>query len=189
MLVEISGAGKYRLITQTSTIERDIALSNLLRTSGAQAACLGKLAAGEEPDTAVFEAFAGSGTVFEFLGAVLMPVADESVPRPHWLQRFAAWVLQRPALAPRGHGGDPLNWTPEIGHATAERLKKVSAPAGKQLLTHLVVAAAKSFFLAGLHSLATSRSSLRATMEGTPPQAQPTRGNGHAESMSSEIGQ
>ena len=188
MLVEIEGAGKFHTITKLSTIERDIVISNLLRTSGAQVAFLDKVAAGVEPDTAVFEAFAGSGKVFEFLGAALMPAEDESVPHPHWLQRAIRWLFWWLPAPPRvGHGGDPLNWTPEIGAATAERLKKVTAPAGKQMLTHLVVAAATSFFLAGLHSLVTSRSSLRAMMEGT--EARPNgHGNGSAAPMSSAPG-
>jgi hypothetical protein len=189
MLVEIEGAGKFHTITKASTIERDIVIANLLRASGAQAAFLEKVTAGLEPDTAVFEAFAASGMVFDFLGAALMPVADEAAPRPHWLQRLTAWVLQRPGAAARGHGGDPLNWTPAIGAATAERLKHVTAPAGKQMLTHLVVAAATSFFMAGLHSLVTSRSSLRAMMEGgTAVRPKTTGGNGSAAPMSSESG-
>jgi hypothetical protein len=180
MLLEFEGAGKFRLITNVSTIERDIALSNLLRSSGAQAAMLEALTASEEPDARVFNAVAASGRLFDLLGAALMPLEDAQAPPRLWWQKLLR--IYPPASV--GHGGDPLKWTPEIAANTAERLKHVTTPQAKQLLTLAVVELVKAFFLAGLHSLVTSRNSLRAIAERV--EARPAGANGA--SMNSETG-
>src|SRR5579859_3716367 len=127
MILEFEGIGNYKLIT-ASTIERDIALSNVLRSSGAHDAMLEALAAGEEPDRRIYEAVSGSGKIFDLLGASLVP-----------------------------EGVDPLAWSPAIARETAEALKKITAPKSKQLLLLSVVEMVKAFFLVGLHSLVISR--------------------------------
>jgi hypothetical protein len=129
MILEFEGVGNYKLIT-ASTIERDIAISNVLRSSGAHDAMLQALTAGEEPDRRIFEAISGSGKLFELLGASLVP-----------------------------EGVDPLTWTPAMARDTAQALKNISAPKAKQLLLLSVVELVKAFFLAELHSLVISRSS------------------------------
>lgn len=141
MLLDFGEAGTYRLIT-TSTIERDIAISNILRSSGAREAMITALSAGEEPDGRIFDAISGSGKLFDFLGAALMPEGD-----------------------------DPLKWTPEIARATAEKLKRIISPQIKQTLTLSVVELVKAFFLVGLHSLVTSlnSSAAKAAAEGVRP--------------------
>lgn len=178
MRLEFEGAGAYRLITH-GTIERDIALSVILKNSGAQDAMLSALGAGKNPDAAILDALSASGMLFDFLGAVLMPVADDEpkpLPRP-WLRRTLDRLLgTQPPPAPPGHGGDGLKWTPEIGKATGEKLKHVMAPEAKRILTIAVVELVKGFFLAGLHSLVTSPNSLRELAERVTAEAQP--GNG-----------
>lgn len=129
MILEFEGAGSYRLITD-STIERDIALSNLLRACGAYDAFRGALEQGGDVDSRLFEAVTVSGKLFDILGASLIP-----------------------------EGTDPLAWTPAIARETAEALRRITSPAAKQLLIASVVELVKAFFLAGLHSLATSRRS------------------------------
>lgn len=136
MLLEFEGAGTYRLIT-SSTIERDIAISNVLRSSGAQEAMIDAIKAGEEPDARLFNAISGSGKLFELLGASLVP-----------------------------EGVDPLEWSPELAKRTADTLKRVTAPEAKALLVRSVVELVKAFFLAGLVSSVTSPSFLRATANG-----------------------
>lgn len=128
MILEFEGVGNYKLIT-ASTIERDIAISNVLRSSGAHDAMLQALTAGEEPDRRIFEAISGSGQLFELLGAALVR-----------------------------EGVDPLTWTPAMAKETAAALKAITVPKAKQLLLLSVVELVKAFFLVGLHSLVISRS-------------------------------
>jgi hypothetical protein len=128
MVLEIDGAGTYSLITRR-TIENDIALSNLLRSSGAERALIDALTEGEEPDSKVFAAVSGSGKLFDILGAALVP-----------------------------EGTDPLEWTPKLQQQTADTLKRVISDAGKRTILLCIVPLVTSFFLAGLHSTATSRS-------------------------------
>jgi len=119
----------YQFATR-STIERDIRLSNLLRESGVQEAMLAALTAGEDVDARIFGALTQSGKIFDILGCALVP-----------------------------EGVDPIYWTPALARETAEKLKKIASDAAKQLLLESVVGLVKAFFLAGLHSLATSRRS------------------------------
>lgn len=129
MVLEIEGAGNYQLITRR-TIECDIALSNLIRSSGAAQAFTDALEAGEDPDSRVFAAVSGSGKLFDILGAALVP-----------------------------EGIDPLEWTPKLQQQTADTLKRVTSDAGKHTLLLAIVPLVTSFFLAGLHSMVTSRNS------------------------------
>lgn len=126
MILEFEGVGTYRLITK-STIERDIVLSGLLRACGANQAMIEALTNGTDEDAGIFAAVANSGKLFDILGATLVP-----------------------------DGVDPLKWTPDLGRETTEKLKHITADGSKQLLTTSIVALVKAFFLAGLHSLATS---------------------------------
>jgi hypothetical protein len=129
MLLEIEGAGTYRLIT-SSTIERDIALANLLRACGLEDVIYNAIAAGREPDAEIFAAVSGSGKLFDILGACLIP-----------------------------EGVDQFTWTPKIGNDIAEKLRHVTHEKAKQIILQSVVELVKSFFLKGLYSYATSRNS------------------------------
>jgi hypothetical protein len=129
MILEIEGAGTFRVVS-ASTIEHDIALTNLLRSSGAEKAVIDALTAGEEPDSRIFAAVTESGKLFDILAAALVP-ADV----------------------------DPLAWTPAIAKETADKLKRVVSEQGKRVLLSSIVELVKAFFLVGLHSQMTSRNS------------------------------
>lgn len=129
MILEFEGAGVFRLMT-ASTIERDIVLTNLLRSSGVEQAMIDALSAGREPDSDIFAAVTSSGKLFDILGAVLVP-----------------------------DGFDQLQWTPQQGKETAEKLRHLTAPQAKAMVLHSIVALVKACFLKGLSSLATSPNS------------------------------
>lgn len=128
MILEIEGAGTYRLVT-ASTIEHDIALTNLLRSSGAEKAIIDALTAGDEPDSRIFSAVTQSGKLFDIMAAALVP-----------------------------EGTDPLEWSPAIAKETSDKLKRVVSDKGKRVLLASIVELVKAFFLAGLHSQTTSQS-------------------------------
>lgn len=129
MMLEIDGAGSYRLITRR-TIECDVVLSNLLRSTGAEKALVDAVAAGEDIDKRIFEAVTGSGKMFDILGAALMPAELDS-----------------------------LNWSPEIQRETAAKLKRVTSEEGKRTLLLAIVPLVSGFFLQGLRYTATSPNS------------------------------
>jgi hypothetical protein len=139
MIIELEGAGIFRLMTR-STVERDIVLSNMLRSSGAEQAMRDAIIGERNPDGEIFQAVASSGKLFDILGASLAP-----------------------------DGMEDLEWTPACGLETSSRLKAISAAQAKILLLSCVVELIKAFFLAGLLSTATSRRSSPAQDIHPPP--------------------
>ena len=129
MILDFEGAGVFRLMT-ASTIERDIVLTNALRSSGVEQAMVNALSAGREPDSEIFAAVTSSGKLFDILGALLIP-----------------------------DGMEQLEWTAKIGQETADKLRRLTADQAKQLVIHSIVALVKACFLKGLSSLATSQNS------------------------------
>ncbi len=125
------GDRQFELIT-SSTVERDITLSNLLDAAGVKEAILNNLQSEDEMNAALTQTLAGSGKLFQIIGC---SVIDKGTPG--------------------------LSWTPAIGAEIASYLSKLPSDGNTRRILVAAVSLVRAFFMVEQLSMATSlRSSL-----------------------------
>jgi hypothetical protein len=123
--------GRAFVVASEGTIEWDITLLTLLQGLGLADVVLHPGETHEQLAQRIFRTLTSTPKIFDVLGCVLIP-----------------------------QGVDPFTWSPEMQRETATHLKRLHAKIDKDAINSQIVSMVTSFFVQGLLSIQTFRTSL-----------------------------
>jgi hypothetical protein len=121
------GGREFVLIT-ASTVQRDIVLGQLLDSAGVKEAIAENIADDQSMNMAIAAALMRGDRLFDLIGCSLVPV-----------------------------GTDPLKWTPELGHETAQFFAVLPGESNTKRVLAAGIAFVRAFFMVELLSMTVSR--------------------------------